>query len=78
MTLPKQHDGPFLIKEAPDIANVSGVKIYLKIVELKTLRKKFKYFSSYSNEKKLNNAKNEFKSLFLRNLRSRCEELQLI
>ena len=34
-----------------------------KSAELKALRKKFKYCSNYSNGERLNNAKNEFKSL---------------
>ena len=34
-----------------------------KSAELRALRKKFKYCSNYSNGERLNNAKNEFKSL---------------
>ena len=63
-TLPKQQDWPFLIKEAPGIANLSWLKIYLKKVRKSELfEKKFKYCSNYSNGERLNNAKNEFRSL---------------
>ena len=37
--------------------------LYQKTAELRALRKKFKYCSNYSNEERLNNAKNEFESL---------------
>ena len=63
-TLPKQDDWPFHIKEAPGIANLSGLKIYLKKVRNAELsEKKIKYCSNYSNGERLNNAKNEFRSL---------------
>ena len=39
-TLPKQHDWTFLIKEAPGIANLSGLKIYLKKVRNSELSEK--------------------------------------
>ena len=63
-TLPKQHDWPFLIKEAPGIANLSGLKIYLKKVRNSELSDKISSTApTTQKETDLKKAKNEFKSL---------------
>ena len=63
-TLPRQHDWPFLIKEAPGIANLSGLKIYLKKVRNSELSEKNSSTAPTTQmEKDLMMRKKEFKSL---------------
>ena len=74
-TLPKQHDGPFLPKVAPDIANLSGLKIYLK----KVRNSEFSEINSSTvpttrMEKDLIKRKMRLRAFYLRNCRIGCEK----
>ena len=75
-TLPKQHDWPFLKKEAPGIANLSGLKIYLKKVRNSELSEKNSSTARTTQmEKDLILRKMSLRVFYLRNLRSGCEKL---
>ena len=75
-TLPKQHDWPFLIKEAPGIANLSGLKIYLKKVRNSELSEKNSSTAPTTQmEKDLIMRKMSSRAFYLKNLRSGCEKL---
>ena len=75
-TLPKQHDGSFLIKEAPDIANLSGLKIHLKKVRNSQLSEKHSSTVPTNRmEKDLKTRKNEFKSILSEKSSERMREI---
>ena len=75
-TLPKQHDWPFLIKEAPGIANLSGLKIYLKKVRNSELSEKNSSTAPTTQmENDLIMRKMSLRAFYLRNFRSGCEKL---
>ena len=75
-TLPKQHDWPFLIKEAPRVANLSGLKIYRKKVRNSELSEKNSSTAPTTQmEKDLIMRKMSLRAFYLRNFRSGCEKL---
>ena len=75
-TLPKKHDRTFLVKESPDIANLSGLKIYLKKVrKLELSEKNSSTVSTTRFEKDLIVRKMTLGASYLRNRRSGWEEI---